>query len=308
MLLRIAGVLAVLLIFTYAGYPALAFALSKLIRKKVRKGRADHLSVTIILAVHNEQARLEAKLRNLFAEAEALRSAEIILVDDGSTDGALDALPADLCSGVKELRFQRRRGKAAALNAAIHEARGEVVVFTDARQTLSQGALAALVANFADDTVAAATGALVSADGGAEGVFRRYEEALRGWESAWACPAGATGALYAIRRSALGEIPEKTILDDLVIPLAAARKGRFVYDPAARATDVPQERRAVRGRRLRTLAGNWQIVFHPLKYRRIFSPRTIVPLFCHKFLRLLFPFFAAALGVIVLVSARLFQK
>lgn len=302
MLLRIAGVLAALMAFTYAGYPVLAFLLSRLAAGRIRKERTD-VSVSVILPVHNERERLEGKLCNLLEEAAALASVEIVVVDDGSTDGAFDALSSDLRASVTCLRFESRCGKAAAVNAGIRRASGDVVVFTDARQMLSEGALEALVANFADNDVAAATGALASADGGAEGAFRRYEEALRRWESAWGSPAGATGALYAVRRSALAEIPEETILDDLVIPLAAARLGRFVYDGDARAIEATQDGRAIRGRRLRTLAGNWQIVFHPVRYRRIFSFRTIAPLLCHKFLRLIFPFVAAAFAGVALAAA-----
>ena len=201
------------------------------------------------------------------------------------------------------VRLGRRQGKAAAINAGIARARGEMVVFTDARQDLAPGALSSLVSNFADAGVTAATGRLATPGDTADGLFRRYVERLRSWESAWGSCAGATGALYAVRCDCVREIPPETILDDLVISLSAAAHGRLVYDGRAIAFESSEPSERVWRRRLRTLAGNWQIALSPLRYRALLAPRVLAPLFCQKMLRLFFPFFACGFAVSLLLAS-----
>lgn len=284
------------MLFTYVGYPALAFVLSKVARRRVRRA-PFRPSISIILPVHNESDRIEGKLRNILAQDYPRVLMEIILVDDGSDEDAAESIPADLSCRVNVITLPRRRGKASALNAGVHAARGEILVFMDARQHIKPGALEALLKNFYDHRVTAVTGALECPSGSAEGTLRRCEEALRRWESAWGSPAGATGALYAVRGKSAVYLPEDTILDDLVMSMSAGARGRLVHEPLAVAVEVDQGGGEAWRRRMRTLAGNWQIVFHPLRFRRIFSAGTVLQLVCHKLLRLLFPLFALGLAV-----------
>jgi cellulose synthase/poly-beta-1,6-N-acetylglucosamine synthase-like glycosyltransferase len=182
-------------------------------------------------------------------------------------------------------------------------ARGEIIVFTDARQTLTPHALDALLSNFADESVTAVAGTLVCATDGPEGIFRRYEEALRGWEAAWGSPAGASGALYAVRREAVVSLHHGTILDDLVISLSAAGAGRMTWERSAVACEAAEGHGRIWRRRIRTLAGNWQLLLHPVRYRSVWSHETFVQFFCHKVLRLVFPLFAAGFAVCMGMSA-----
>jgi len=285
-----------LMVFTYAGYPLIAFLFSRVFRRPVAR-RTITPAISIILPVHNEGARLAAKIANLLGQGYPSESLEIIVVDDGSSDGAAGRLEREGIAGVKVVSLPERQGKASALNAGMSAANGDIIVFTDVRQELAPGALAALVANFADGGVAAVTGRLAAAGGGAEGLFRRYEELLRRWESAWGSCAGATGALYAVRREFARPIPPETILDDLVISLGAARHGRLVYEKGAMAIEAFEEASRIRARRLRTLAGNWQMLFHAGRFRTAYSRRTAAQVICHKGLRLLFPFLAAGCAV-----------
>ena len=302
MLLDLALFFAAAMAFTYLGYPALAFLLSRLAARAVKKG-PFFPSLSVILPVHNEAGSLRAKIDNLLSQDYPPDRLEIIVVDDGSTDGAVEELPTEHAAAVTFLMRLGRCGKASALKAGAAAARGDVLVFTDARQQVAAGSFRALAANFADASVTGVTGRLESAGGGAERLFRRYEEALRRWEAAWASPAGAAGALYAVRPECVAELPVDTILDDLVISLSAASKGRLAYEPEAVAFERPESAERTWSRRVRTLAGNWQIVFHPFKFAAIFSAHTAVPIVCHKLMRLLFPFFAA--GLVLCVTALL---
>lgn len=297
---KIALVFAAAMAFTYVGYPVLVFLVSRLAGRRVRKGELFP-SVSVILPVCNEGARLRAKVDNILQQDYPSDRLEIIVVDDGGNDYAPENLRAAHLAGITVISLPRRRGKSSALNAGIEAACGEVLVFTDARQEIAPGSIQALAARFVHPDVTAVTGRLAVAGGGAEGAYRRYEEALRSWEGRCGVVAGATGALYAVRRGVVGPIPAETILDDLVISLAAAVKGRLVYEPRAVALEACERAQRTWNRRIRTLAGNWQLLLHPVRYRRIFSLRTIVPLVCHKALRLLFPFFA--LGFLLCVAA-----
>lgn len=285
-------VFAALMAFTYAGYPLIAFLLARIAGRNVN--RAPYRpTVSVILPVHNEGDRLVRKARNLLEQTYASDRMELIVVDDGSTDGSAERLALRELPGVTVVMLAERGGKAAAINAGLERATGQVVVFTDARQELVPKAIESLLENLADPRVAGVTGRLATPGKNADGFFRRYVERLRSWEAQWGSCAGATGALYAVRRRNVRQLPPETILDDLVMSLQAASTGRLVYDERAVAVEGPQDFACVWRRRLRTLAGNWQIVLHPVRFRRIFSMRAVVPLVCQKSLRLFFPFFCA---------------
>src|SRR5207253_885457 len=90
---------------------------------------------------------------------------EVIVVSDGSTDRT-EEIVTGLLSLYSNLVFIRKNheGKAAALNAGVESAKGEILIFTDARQQLEPDAASALVANFADPTVGAVSGELIFVD------------------------------------------------------------------------------------------------------------------------------------------------
>ena len=164
--------------------------------------------------------------------------------------------------------FQAAHGKAGALNRAMRRATGEIVVFADVRQSFDPKAIRELVANFADAQVGAVSGELLLMDESRQeattdvGLYWRYEKALRSLESDVHSIAGATGAIYAIRRELYEELPENTLLDDVLTPMRIVLKGkRTVFDPDAKAYDtVACCPLAEYGRKVRTLTGNYQLV------------------------------------------------
>jgi cellulose synthase/poly-beta-1,6-N-acetylglucosamine synthase-like glycosyltransferase len=199
-----------------------------------------------------------------------------------------------------------RRGKPAALNALASRARGEVLVFADARQRFERGALRALVADFADPDVGGVSGELMFvADpdrgwvGEAVGLYWRYEKCIRRAESRVHSTVGATGAIYAMRRELYRPLPEDTLLDDVLLPMGVVAQGRrVVFESAARAYDRPAATAAQEfARKARTLAGVFQLfahhpwVLHPLRNPLFFQTLS------HKGLRLLTPF-ALALALV----------
>src|SRR5205807_1842564 len=126
------------------------------------------------------------------------------------------------------------RGKATALNCGVAEAKGEIVVFTDARQTIASGALRNLVANYADPSVGCVSGELIIPSSQGASLYWRLEKKIRYWEGLAGSTVGASGALYAVRRNLLLPLPQETILDDVYIPFQVVRQGqRVIFEPMA---------------------------------------------------------------------------
>ena len=289
-------------LYTYLGYPALLALLARLRPRPVRRAPVRP-SVSILIVAHNEARSIARKIESCLALDYPADRLEIAVASDGSTDATAAIARAYERRGVRVFAFEVRRGKPSALNAAIPKLRGEIVVLADARQTFDPGALTALVENFADPEVGAVSGELVVGEGAGAavadgvGVYWRYEKAIRRHESRYDSAVGATGAIYALRRALFERIPDDTVLDDVLIPMRVAGRGhRVIFEPAARALDeATATARQEFVRKVRTIAGNFQLfVRHPwlLNPRR---NRLWVQTVSHKALRLLAPAFLLAI-------------
>lgn len=292
-----------LIAFTYAGYPVWLYFRARFWPRPVRRANIVP-TITILLAARNEEVNLVGKLQCLDRLDYPASQLEVLVVSDGSTDGTNKILAAWESAGHRAIILSEHRGKASALNSGLAEARGDIVVFTDARQILVPDSLKNLVAKFADPSVGCVSGNLtLEEDSNAAslkgvGLYWRLEKKMRQWEAAAGSSVGATGAFYAARRSLIANLPVETVLDDVYIPLQIVRQGfRVVFETRAIAHDgpTPSAKREFR-RKVRTLAGNYQLLrlspwivtkSNPLRFGFI----------CHKLLRLLVPF--ALVGVFV---------
>jgi poly-beta-1,6-N-acetyl-D-glucosamine synthase len=293
-------------VYVYLLYPVLISAWAAC-RRHTDLPTLRHLpAVSIVIAARNEAQRLPGRIRNLLALHYPPERVEIIVVSDGSTDGTAAAL-APFGPRVRLIEVPAG-GKAAALNAGCAAARHDVLVFADARQRFAADALRWLVAPLADPSVGGVTGELIldcerRADsttvGESMGAYWRYEKWLRRRESEVWSTLGATGCIYALRRTLWTPLPPGTLLDDVLAPMRAVLAGfRIVFDPRARAFDSLSPDTAAESRRkVRTLAGNFQIL--------AFEPRLLVPIVnpvwlqyvSHKIGRLLVPYAMASLLV-----------
>ena len=288
---------AALIAYTYLGYPLWLWIRSRWCRKRVRCGPYIPF-LSIIMIVRNEEKVLPRKLRNLLDLNYPDESLEIVMVSDGSTDSTNQILSEHTANPrIRVILNPQQQGKAAGLNAAMSSVRGEIVVFTDARQQIEPDAIRVLVENFADPEIGCASGELMLGDpetGEAEqgmGVYWRIEKAVRELESAVGSVVGATGAIYGVRRKLLVNVPDEAILDDVYIPMHVVRRGaRVIFDPRARAWDSPDQGTAREfTRKVRTLSGNYQLLqlapwlltsANPLRFQFV----------SHKVLRLVVPF------------------
>jgi len=267
----------------------------------VQRGACEPF-ISLVMVVRNEEAALREKLRNLLELQYPEERCQIVVVSDGSTDGTEPILRAAARNPRVHVLFnQLARGKACGLNDAMSLAQGEIVIFTDARQKIEPGAVRLLLENFADPQVGAVSGQLMlgNPESGEEdrgmGLYWRIEKRVRELEAASGSVVGATGALYAVRREFVPEVPAETILDDVFIPMNVARKGlRVGFDPRARAWDNPDLGREREFRRkVRTLTGNYQLLqLAPWLLRRENPLR--FDFISHKLTRLVVPFALAA--------------
>ncbi|MBM4043633.1 MAG: glycosyltransferase family 2 protein [Planctomycetes bacterium] len=284
------------LFYTYVGYPCLLALWSAAVKRRVDKGPCEP-SVSIVVAAHNEAKVIRRRIENLLALDYPKEKREILVVSDGSTDG-MDAIVSEYESlGVKLVR-QPKVGKAAALNLGVCRAKGAILLFADARQVFDPEALRELVANFNDPTVGAVSGELIfdNEDAGAVtrsiGAYWRYEKWMRKMESRIDSMLGATGAIYAIRRELYEPVPRETLLDDVLIPMRIVLRGkRAVFEPEAVAYDkVTDSPKTELKRKVRTLAGNYQLL---CLLPALLSPirnRVFVQFASHKAARLAGPF------------------
>ena len=281
--------------YTFAGYP-LTLALWGAVRPRSWRREPYEPAVSVVIAAHNEAGFMSQKIRNLIALDYPADRLEILIGSDGSTDGTAERILAISEARVRPFIFPQRRGKAEVLNTLIPKARGEIILLADARQTFDPSVLRVLTRSFADPEVGAVSGELVlgrsqpgSAVGNGSGLYWRYEKFIRSRESAVDSSIGATGAIYAIRKSLFQSIPDDTILDDVLIPLRITRGGhRVVFDREALAYDFAS---AAPGqeftRKVRTLAGNFQLFARERWLCNPFRNRLWWQVISHKALRLI---------------------
>lgn len=251
--------------YILVGYPILLARTFRNSRPPVRKDLAFRPTVSILIAVHNGERYVREKLECLLAQRYPKELMDILVVSDGSTD-ATDSIVESFSDRRVRLLRAPRGGKPAALDLAFRTVTGEVVFLTDVRQALNPDALAHLAANFADPTVGAVTGELhyrdVDSVGGEAdlGIYWRYELWARRRHAAIDSACNTTGCIYAIRRSLVGPVPHDTLTDDLFIPLRAHCAGyRVIVEPEAMAYDSMRIEGGEFRRKVRTLAGLWQV-------------------------------------------------
>jgi cellulose synthase/poly-beta-1,6-N-acetylglucosamine synthase-like glycosyltransferase len=290
-----------LLLVPWALYPAAVLLLARLAPRRAAPvpPAGGWPAVTCVLATRDEPEVVRERVADFLAQDYPADRLDVVVAVDAA---AADALLPRLAHGdarVQVVRGDAPGGKGPALNAAVRAARGEILVFSDARQRFAPDVAAKLVAALADDPrLGATSGRLVLPRDAGSAVFAlysRYELALRAAEARLHSAVGVSGSVYAMPRADWAPLPAGLILDDLFAPMRLALAGRrigFVDDALAFET-----RRVAAGqeyhRKVRTLTGNFQLC--------AWLPAVLVPVrnpiwlqfVCHKLLRLLTPWAAA---------------
>ncbi|MXW81391.1 MAG: glycosyltransferase family 2 protein [Gemmatimonadetes bacterium] len=237
-----------LVVYTYLIYPVLLWLLAAGRKMPEYAPLSEWPGVSLIIAAHNEEGVLRAKLENALAMDYPAERLDIIVVSDASTDDT-DRIAAEFAArGVRLHRQEVRGGKTEAQNAGVRLARWQFVAFSDANSMYAPSALKRLLAPFADERIGCVCGELQYANpedqgaGKGEGLYWRYEQFLKRWESLLSSALGANGAIYALRRELFVEL-RGDIISDFVAPLHAWRRGfRIAYEPTAIATEYSSGR------------------------------------------------------------------
>ena len=290
--------------YVYIGYPLLLKLAHLAFGRAPSHPPAVEPPMTLVISAFNEEASIREKLENTLQLDYPADRLQVLVVSDASDDRTDDIVREFAGRGVRLLRMAERGGKTVGLNAAIREASGDVVVFSDANAMYRRDALRRLSAPFADRTVGAVVGESTyhdseTASEASESLYWKYETAIKRLESETGSVVGGDGAIYAIRRGLY--VPMRAdALSDFVNPLQIVKSGhRCLYEPAAQSVEKAAEgfdrefRRKVRivNRAWRAMLGMPELL-NPFRHG-FFALKLI----SHKLLRWLAPVFLAVLLV-----------
>jgi hypothetical protein len=297
-----------LLAYSHLGYPALLALLGRTRLDQPSPGpHPSPPTVSVIVPAYAEEAVIAERVRNLKTLTYPQDRLEIIVACDGSPDRTPQRAREAGADVVLELP---RGGKIQAQDRAVARARGEIVAFSDANTTWEPDALQALVAPFSDPRVGYVCGEVRLQDQrgtNQEGLYWRYEMAIRALESRLRSVTGGNGAIYATRRETY-LIVEPIMGHDLSFPFNMVKRGyKAVYAPGARASEkmVPTIEGEFRRKR-RMMSHTWPIVVRGgMLSPRGYDPAYALMIVSHRVLRYVSPaLHVVAFGASVALLAR----
>jgi len=276
-----------IIFYSYIGYGILLFILIR-IRRLFRPMESDESSedyepdVTLFITAYNERDFVVDKIRNSFALDYPSEKLHMVWVTDGSDDGTPELLGQH--EGIKVYHEPHRNGKIGAMNRGMKFVNTPIVVFCDANTLLGSESVKRIVRLFRDPKVGCVSGEKRilnkekdTAAGAGEGLYWKYESALKKWDAELYSVVGAAGELFAIRTELYREVERDTLLDDFIISLRVAQQGYTIqYDPMAYAmenasSNVKEELK----RKIRISAGGIQSVIRLKSLLNVFRYGTL---------------------------------
>jgi cellulose synthase/poly-beta-1,6-N-acetylglucosamine synthase-like glycosyltransferase len=282
-----------LIAYAHLGYPLLLRGLVALFGRDDRAPApsGEPPRVSLIIPAHDEEEVIERKLANARALDYPPDHLEVVVASDGSSDRTAELARSAGADHVLELP---RGGKVTALNHAVRRSGGELLAFSDANSYWRQDALRRLVARFAASEVGYVCGQVrfQGGEGGnQEGLYWRYEMAVRSMETRLAGITAGNGGIYAVRREAYIEL-DPSRGQDIGFPFELTKRGwRAVYEARA----IAEERMAptVGGefrRKRRMMWGLWDVMLRwGMLDPRGYGPAYALEIYSHRLLRYLTP-------------------
>jgi cellulose synthase/poly-beta-1,6-N-acetylglucosamine synthase-like glycosyltransferase len=238
-----------IIVYTYVGYGILLFLIIKIRRffklgNKVKIDPNYEPEVTLFIAAYNEKEYVAAKMKNTLELEYPKEKLNIIWVTDGSDDGTPNLLNGYPNTTVYHL--DERNGKIGAMNRGMEFVKTPIVIFSDANTNLGKESVRRIVNLFSNSAVGCVSGEKRIVDkesdvasGAGEGIYWKYESALKKWDAELYSVVGAAGELFAIRTQLYRHVEKDTLLDDFIISLRVAQEGYTIqYDPEAYAIET----------------------------------------------------------------------
>src|SRR3989441_6567942 len=290
------------LFYTYVGYPLLLALVSTLRPRAVRSAECSP-SVSMIITAYNEERDLAMKLENALALDYPRELLEIIVASDCSADATDEIARSFANRGVKLVRQPVRLGKTAAQNAAVGYARGEIILFSDATSHYQLDVVRRLMPGFADERVGCIAGRLIYVDPSTSRVgdgarsYWNYETFLKKHESRACSLIGASGCLYAVRRTAYVPLANDACSDFIIATKMVEQGLRAVFEPNAICTEETNQRPANEMKmRVRVIAQTFSDLWRNRAMMNPFRSGLYAwELFSHKVMRYFVPFVLLAL-------------
>lgn len=226
------------LAYVYVGYPLLVYLVSVLFSRPVARGQVEP-SLTILITAFNEENGIREKLENTLKIEYPAEKLEILVASDGSTDSTDNIVREFESRGVKLFRQEGRVGKTITQNNAVAHVKGEIILFSDATTVYEADVLRKVLPAFADETVGCVAGRLVYVDNSETNVgkgaksYWNYETFIKTAESRACSLIGASGCLYAVRRSAYQPMYAEACSDFLICTILYRQGLRSIFEPSA---------------------------------------------------------------------------
>ncbi len=299
-----------LIVYTYFGYMLLLKLILLVKGPEGTKKEEITPRVSLLISVYNEERIIKRKIENSLSLDYPQDKLEVMVISDASNDKTHDIVKGYASRGVKLLIQTERTGKTAALNRAVPEASGEIIVMSDANGIYERDALRKLVRNFADPRVGCVCGELRyvnpgrASTGWSESLYWAYDQSLKKKESDLGCLLGANGSIFAMRKALWSPIDERCP-NDLALPVLVALSGyRVSYEPeAVSREEASREASEEFARKARIVARGMFLCLNLLgSILRGKRKLLLLELFSRKFLRYVSPFllvgfFLAALSL-----------
>ena len=257
----------VICIYTYVGYGVLLYLLVLL--KRMVKGKPKQMElpedsqlpdVAFMVCAYNEQDVVEMKMQNIHELDYPKDKLHVVWVTDGSSDNTNEYLKA--YPEVEVIYSPERRGKTAALNHGMSMVTSDITVMTDANTMVNREAIREIVRCMQDPKVACVAGEKrvmsrhegeIAAEG--EGLYWKYESALKRLDSELYSAMGAAGELNAIRTHLYERMPETALLDDFVMSMRMVEQGyKIAYTSEAYAMEYGSANLEEESKRKRRIA------------------------------------------------------
>jgi cellulose synthase/poly-beta-1,6-N-acetylglucosamine synthase-like glycosyltransferase len=289
---------------SYVLFP-LILKMAGALRKPVKKEdaiRHPAPMVSILLSAYNEEAVIEEKIRSVFLTDYPADRFELLIGSDHSSDRTAEIVEK-LTGEFPTMRFfpfYSRQGKPNVINQLVSEARGSILVLTDANVIFDEQTLAGITGPFDDPRIGLVDTQMINLGMKREGIsfqekaYISREVQIKYLESRlWGMMMGPFGGCFAIRKELFTPVPDNFLVDDFFLNMHVLESGyQAVNNPKARVyEDVSNDLSIEFRRKIRIATGNFQNL---RRFKKLLLPSKPALAFCflsHKVLRWLGPVF-----------------